>query len=252
MNSAGAAGSDPIPGDNIITAFKTDSSAPANAKWSKVNNVTVDYGRGQPVNVTQCVVEFTLPEDFTAPVLFYYRLSNFYQNHRRYVQSFSDKQLSGDALSLKDVDKSDCDPMRSDGDEKLPYYPCGLIANSLFNDTYSSPQLLGGDDPVVYEMKNNTDIAWDSDKELYGKTKYKPNEVLPPPNWRRLWPDGYKDDLPIPNIEEWEGFMVWMRTAGLPTFSKLYQRNDDEPMRQGTYRVTISDGKFYAPSRPVL
>ena len=46
--------------------------------------------------------------------------------------------------------------------------------------------------------------------------------------------------------------MVWMRTAGLPTFSKLYQRNDDEPMRQGTYRVTISDGKFYAPSRPVL
>lgn len=227
---------------DIITAFKSDSNAPANAKWSKVKDVTVDYGRGQPVEVTQCVVEFTLPEDFTPPVLMYYRLTNFYQNHRRYVQSFSDTQLKGDALDLKAVDGSKCDPMRSDEDEKKPYYPCGLIANSLFNDTYSYPLRLGGDEPEEYRMANDTNIAWDSDKELYGKTKYKNDEVLPPPNWRKLWPDGYSDEYPIPNIEEWEAFMVWMRTAGLPTFSKLYQRNDLQPMKKGTYRIVISDG----------
>lgn len=228
----------------MITAFKTKPDAPANVKWAKVEDVTVDYGRGAPVEVTQCVLEFTLPEDFTPPVLFYYRLTNFYQNHRRYVASFSDRQLKGEALSKKDVDKSECDPLRSpDGFDK-PYYPCGLIANSLFNDTFSSPQLLGGDEPVEYKMVNNSGIAWDSDKELYGKTDYNNDDVVPPPNWAKLFPNNYTDSEPIPNLAEWEGFMVWMRTAGLPTFSKLYQRNDDEPMRQGTYRVVISDGIF--------
>lgn len=35
-----------------------------------------------------------------------------------------------------------------------------------------------------------------------------------------------------------------MRTAGLPTFSKLYQRNDTRPMQAGTYVVTIDDCKL--------
>lgn len=33
--------------------------------------------------------------------------------------------------------------------------------------------------------------------------------------------------------------MVWMRTAGLPTFSKLYQRNDDKAMIAGRYQIEI-------------
>ncbi|PKS07572.1 hypothetical protein jhhlp_006176 [Lomentospora prolificans] len=224
----------------ITTAFK-EKDAPVNAMWSQVKNVTVNYGRGQDVNVTQCVVQFTLPEDIGPPVLFYYRLSEFYQNHRRYVASFNEKQLKGDAVSKSDIDSSKCDPLRSDSNTSLPYYPCGLIANSLFNDTFTSPERLGGDEPVIYAMSNNTNIAWSSDRELYGETKYKPNEVMPPPNWRRLWPDGYTEEFPPPNLGDWEAFMVWMRTAGLPAFSKLYQRNDDEAMVAGTYRIVIND-----------
>jgi len=30
-----------------------------------------------------------------------------------------------------------------------------------------------------------------------------------------------------------------MRTAGLPTFTKLYGRNDTDPMQKGTYRIII-------------
>lgn len=213
----------------------------------------VNFGRGEPIEVTQCVLEFTLPEDFPAPVLFYYQLSNFYQNHRRYVQSFSDKQLKGDALDEGAAKASKCDPLQAgpdpnDNGKQKPYYPCGLIANSLFNDTFSSPYLLGGDDPVEYVMVNNSNIAWESDKDLYGKTEYKPGEAIPPPNWVKLWPKGYTDEHPPPNIEEWEAFMVWMRTAGLPTFTKLYQRNDQQPMKQGTYRITINDGMFLHPA----
>jgi hypothetical protein len=37
--------------------------------------------------------------------------------------------------------------------------------------------------------------------------------------------------------------MVWMRTAGLPTFSKLYQRNDTVAMTSGTYEIIINDSE---------
>jgi len=231
-----------MPTDLITTAFKAQN-ANANAMWSKIENVTVDYGRGLPVNVTQCILQFSIPEDMGPPVLFFYRLTDFHQNHRRYVASFNQKQLKGDAVGKGEIDGSSCDPLRSDNVTGLPYYPCGLIANSIFNDTFDSPELLGGSEPIRYEMANNTGIAWDSDKELYGQTKYKPNEVSPPPNWRRLYPN-YTEELPPPNLAEWEGFMVWMRTAGLPAFSKLYQRNDTTALAQGTYRVVINDGMW--------
>ncbi|CAI4215132.1 unnamed protein product [Parascedosporium putredinis] len=85
---------------------------------------------------------------------------------------------------------------------------------------------LGDDEPVPYLMDNNTDIAWGSDKELYGETKYKTDEIWPPPNWRELWPDGYTDEFPA---------------RRLPAFSKLYQRNNENAMLAGTYRVVIND-----------
>jgi cell cycle control protein 50 len=213
--------------------------------WGKVPDQEVQYQFGvKQSDVTKCVVQFELPEDFGPPVFFYYRLSNFFQNHRRYVASFNDKQLKGDAVSGSEINGSSCDPLRSDPGTGKPYYPCGLIANSIFNDSFTSPLNIGGNDPEEYKMENNTDIAWGSDKELYGKTKYKPDDVMPPPNWRSLWPDGYKDDLPPPDLSQWQAFMVWMRTAGLPTFSKLYQRNDRDAMKQGTYRVIIDDREW--------
>ena len=64
----------------------------------------------------------------------YYGLSNFYQNHRRYVKSRDDNQLLGNL----DSKMSDCypfafvEPTTASG-EKIPIAPCGAIANSLFN-----------------------------------------------------------------------------------------------------------------------
>jgi len=45
----------------------------------------------------------------------------------------------------------------------------------------------------------------------------------------------------MPNLHEDEDFMVWMRTAGLPTFSKLSRRNDDTAMAKGMYQLDILD-----------
>lgn len=192
----------------------------------------------------QCSIQFTIPHDLDPPVFLYYRLTNFYQNHRRYVKSLDTNQLKGDAVPGPTIENSNCDPLRVDS-EKRPYYPCGLIANSLFNDSFAKPLLLNVEDKAqmnqTYNMTNRG-IAWDSDKALYGKTNYKPADIAVPPNWRKQYPEeGYSDEHPPPNLEEYEELHVWMRTAGLPAFSKLAMRNDKEKMPCGTYRLDITD-----------
>ncbi len=179
------------------------------------------------------------------PVLFYYQLTNFYQNHRRYVNSFFDKQLKGTKVDAGAVNNSPCQPLTSNG-TGIPYYPCGLIANSIFNDTFKSPVLLNtpgssAQNGSIYVMQNSSNIAWSSDKALYGNFPQDMNysSVAPPPNWQLRYPNGYSDKSPPPNLGDDETFMVWMRTAGLPTFSKLAQRNDTAPMTKGTYQVDI-------------
>ena len=47
---------------------------------------------------TNCTVTFTPDRDMEPPIYVYYELHNFYQNHRRYVKSRSDKQLMGENL----------------------------------------------------------------------------------------------------------------------------------------------------------
>ena len=79
----------------------------------------------------QCFIQFDVPADLDATVLLYYKLTNFFQNHRRYVKSVNTDQLRGKAVSLNDIKDSDCKPLDSNG--SLIIWPCGLIANSLFN-----------------------------------------------------------------------------------------------------------------------
>lgn len=195
--------------------------------------------KGVDLDTQICTLQFTTLDDIKPPVLFYYRLTNFYQNHRRYVKSLDSDQLKGVAVSKNTIKGGACDPLRLNGTTDLPYYPCGLIANSLFNDTFHSPRRVGdSNDGIVYNMTDKG-IAWSSDAGRYFPTKYNNSEIVPPPNWRRRYPDGYTDDTPPPNLHVWEEFQVWMRTAGLPTFSKLAMRNDNEVMKQGTYEVEI-------------
>ncbi|KAK4452355.1 ligand-effect modulator 3 family [Podospora aff. communis PSN243] len=235
----------PLPPKYISAHFSDNLPLdPYQAQWQVIKqNVTYhNYSRERDI----CQVEFNIPERLEPSVSFYYYLENFYQNHRRYVASFNAKQLLGEAVDGHTINESTCQPIAHDINGKI-VYPCGIIANSMFNDTFSSPTLLSVPNPDgvpeterVYAMENNTGIAWPGLSDLYGKTSYRLDQIVPPPNWHEAYLYGYTNESPPPDLHTWEAFQNWMMLAASPNFYKLYQRNDREPMLAGTYQINIT------------
>jgi len=110
---------------------------------------SVRYDRKCAVTAGQtetCTIEFSLVEDMEGPVLVYYRLVDFYQNHRMFIKSRSYQQLAGkpgaDTSKCSPVDESeDLDvhlPMLNGAvvNPDSPLNPCGIAAKSYFNGVY--------------------------------------------------------------------------------------------------------------------
>ncbi|KAL4431552.1 hypothetical protein ABPG74_017257 [Tetrahymena malaccensis] len=204
----------------VFTNKILDSKVRYDTKCSTINYPNSDAGVAPAI----CTIQFTVTEDMESPVFVYYELTNFYQNHRRYVKSKSVVQLQGDSVSYSDV--SNCEPIIYYSDlRKYRYvpsnlkdgdyaWPCGLIAASLFNDTYTLLDPSNNHVPI-----SSTNIAWPSDKS----TKYKNKDMT----------------IQWTNVED-ERFMVWMRTAALPDFRKLWGRIDQK-VPAGTYTVQIAN-----------
>ncbi|KAF1979194.1 Lem3/Cdc50 [Bimuria novae-zelandiae CBS 107.79] len=222
----------------VSASFK--ESGPVKAKWAHARQEYTWPLSNKRQDTDVCILEFDIPSNISGPIYFYYRLDNFYQNHRRYVKSFDVEQLKGEARTRDQINSGECDPLDTAPDGR-PYYPCGLIANSMFNDSYSNLTALNLPGVDFYNLTEKG-ISWASEGALYGETKYKPSEVVPPPFWRDQFPDdGYDSLEKLPNLHTWEAFQVWMRTAGLPTFSKLAMRNDNDDLKRGRYRLEILD-----------
>jgi len=182
----------------------------------------------------QCLIQFDVPVQMGPSVLLYYKLTNFFQNHRRYVKSLDTDQLKGKGKSAHDLDSGDCQPVTSTNG--LPIWPCGLIANSLFNDTDTNLTSSSG----TYTWSENG-IAWPGEAKKYSSAPGYPDlsQISPPPFWQKRFPNGYNSSN-VPNLHEDEHFQNWMRTAALPTFTKLWGRNDDAPLTPGIYNITAS------------
>jgi CCR4-NOT transcription complex subunit 1 len=211
-----------IPSKYVSKHFKASTSEEDRPKWKLVE--------GNDDNLT-CQISFTVPNDIKAPMFMYYKLTNFFQNHREYVESYDLSQLKGAAVESGSLD-SDCGPLKTNTEGK-PYYPCGLIANSLFNDTFSSPY----NDAGEFSMTDK-DISWSSDQSLYKKTQYTADQVVPPPNWMKKYPDGYTEEN-MPDLHTWEALQVWMRTAALPSFMKLALKNETGVLTKGDYTIDV-------------
>jgi hypothetical protein len=225
----------------IVSQYETNCLPPSyrvnkNAKLAYIKNSTI------PKN---CTLILKVPKNMKHPIYIYYQLDNFYQNHRRYVNSRNDQQLmnagSGDTTK-------DCDP-EATGNNRLPIIPCGLIAWSLFNDTYNFSR---GDTSLTVNKK---DISWKSDREhRFGK------DVFPQNFQNGTLIGGASLDPSIP-LSGQEDLLVWMRPAAFPIFRKLYgwigedlQENDNITVNllnnyntytfDGTKKVVLSNSNF--------
>nr|XP_036868500.1 cell cycle control protein 50A [Manis javanica] len=195
-------------------------------------------------NVTPCIctINFTLEQSFEGNVFMYYGLSNFYQNHRRYVKSRDDSQLNGDSSALLNPSK-ECEPYRRNEDK--PIAPCGAIANSMFNDTLELFLVGNESDPMPINLKKKG-IAWWTDKNVKfrnppgGETlEERFKGTTKPVNWVK--PVYMLDSEPDNNGFINEDFIVWMRTAALPTFRKLYRLIE----RKSDLHPTLPAGRYY-------
>ncbi|RIB05320.1 CDC50/LEM3 family [Gigaspora rosea] len=227
----------------ISATFPQVSSSQPDIKWSREVVATEEF-KYTNSGVWRCHLQFRVPSELKPPLFIYYRLTNFYQNHRSYVKSFNANQLKGVAVPADQL-KTSCGPMAVNNDNPPKIiYPCGLIANSIFNDTISNLTFQQNADGIPTNNETyillSKDISWPSDRQKYGLTSYELNQIVPPPDWANAYPNGtYTADAPPPDLSTNELFQVWMRTAGLPDFRKLYSRNDTTALQAGLYDVSI-------------
>jgi len=167
------------------------------------------------------------------PIFFYYHLDDFHQNVRYYVSSYSRSQLQ-EMGSFKDAMlDANCNPVRNR--EDAVDFPCGLIYASMFNDSIQI-QVAGDSELTARILDRN--VAWPQD--------FKGNQY---------YGDAFKA---LPNRDD---VAVWMRTAPLTSFSKLYAKISGEDVEdlvdaaeaagESTIpvTVTISNHFFLTPKK---
>jgi len=229
-----------------------------------------------------CLVTFNIADDIPGPAYFYYTLDNFFQNHRRYMSSKNDAIDNGrfgdegpgedpDASLFTTCTFSDVAYwVAADGavyekdrgvqtDKAVYNYPCGLVARSVFNDTFS---LYSGGE----WNGSNAEIGWTSRGTAWrdgSDSKY----MSQPDDW--LYKNCYSlgeftlgqqtfetsgfhagfsqfrgtRDVARSRYHCWknvsdEGYNVWMNTAAINKFSKLHRIIPDG-LKAGSYSLVI-------------
>ena len=185
------------------------------------------------LNNTECEVFFEIKDNLKSPIYFYYKLDNFYSNHIDYVKSKNYNQLRGEEVSEKKVEHSckymsrNKDHFKTNNESEIVSYrniimdndsilnPCGLIANSIFNDYFELYDSNGNKINII-EKK----IANEMDLKIYK------NNINSEYN---QWFD-----------KENEHFMVWMNMELFPNFIKKWGYiNNDLP--KGKYKMIIEN-----------
>jgi len=187
-----------------------------------------------------CTITVDVVKLMKQPIYVYYQLGNYFKNHRRYVKSKSERQLRG--LSASNSELNDCKPEDMINEQVI--VPCGLIAWSLFNDTFEfSTNGFFNEHGIVFV--NKTSISWKSDRdERFNNTVFPSNFVnnnrTTFANASQIGGGWLNESLPL---SKHENLMVWMRIAALPTFRKIYGRIETD-LQPGT-KLTININNLY-------
>ena len=253
----------------VLTYLKSESVVrqefTAYNQMSDCSLIDGDYGK-------ECTVDYTLDHDFQAPVYFYYKLTNFYQNHRSYVKSLSVQQIHDDDNLLDPKSSRFCTPSEvhkantplKPENNGLLMLPCGLIANSFFNDKFKVNYIEEGEENEFCDDSVQCEENERNEGDGSSWTQWTDSSWFASPNWEKqgiAWKsdvnhkfrftdqiDGettnintrqYEQGVTLPDIDD-EDFMVWMRTSTKSTFTKLHRIIGDQSLKKGAIlRVTI-------------
>lgn len=217
---------------------------PLYVEANKVHEVTKEY---TDCTSDICSIDIEISEKIPSPVFFYYKLTNFYQNHRLFVRSRCYSQLRNDK-KINKIELEYCVPAKYNRDFE-GYYdptgktfssgdvarPCGLVARSVFNDTFEIEGYPMQDDDIV--MSNDRDMWVDTDQAE---------------EWRVI--DNH--------------LTVWMKISPFSTFRKLWgviekdlkkgnitvqvENNFDVNRWSGTKSIVISNSSAFGGKNPFL
>lgn len=161
--------------------------------YARLHQVTIEYSQSG-------ALRYSFDVGRTSEYNMYIQLSDFYQTYLKYAKSISIGQLKGEAVE----DVSSCYPLATASSKII--YPCGLIANSLFQDSFS----------IENHELDMDDITWPSEKSLIKPTKYKFEQITAPPLWKPY------NEVPDLSNDNW--LANWLAIAPFPTFRKLYAK----------------------------
>lgn len=169
-----------------------------------------------------------MPSETLEKPKIYYKLDNFYANHRNFVKSLDYSQLRADSSSAG----ADCSPIKKNKDVSTPLNavdgttvlnpdddanPCGLRAKYFFTDTFALSET-GGSSIAIDETKISNSIDRNS--------KFKNSKDYQTKQYR--------------NTED-EHLMVWYQTDAFPKFIKLWGKIDQNLEAGENYTMTISN-----------
>lgn len=203
-------------------------------------SITIDkFMNGTPIDC-KCNITFNLQRNWDDNVFFYYELTNFYQNVRRFATSRDHAQLRGELSQEVDLHCRPFDKI----DDGTPIAPCGAVANSMFTDVFEIEYISSnGGKAVPLSYKN---IAWESDKTKFRNPKDKSLKeafagFAKPKQWTK---NIYELDLNDPENNGFQNqdFMVWMQPAAFTPFRKLYRRLDRN--REAVFRNGLPRGQY--------
>jgi len=190
-----------------------------------INDIEIRYDDKWGSNPT-CTVTFTPSETLKEPK-FYYKIDNFYANHRNFVKSISYQQLRADTSS-----SSSCSPVTKNKDISTPLTavdgtttldpdkdvnPCGLRAKYYFTDTFALSTTSGSSITI-----DQTKISHSVDRN----SRFK--------NSKNYMTEQWKD-------KESEHLMVWYQTDAFPNFIKLWGSIKQDLVAGTSYQITISN-----------
>ena len=206
---------------------------------SQVQEIKFRYDNWNQTNSRIC--SFNIPEKMKKPIMIYYQIDDFSQNHRVYMESKSDKQLKGEDLSKEDLEKSgECEYALTNKEMKIfPWseqyaeevaIPCGLMAKSYLRDEFINWSNNGKE--INPRIEN---IAYKSDKEKYNNIDYDETQMS------KQWA----------NMSD-ERFMIWMRPSPFSNVRKLWGIIDEEDIEKGKVEVQINLKNYFTYKKYII